>query len=185
MSFLQVQQSLVSHRKMLRLERLLSLDRYSVVGRLVALWSWCLDNALGGRLGDIDADILADVMGWDVGMGKPAELLEALLTAGFLELDEVDGRIYIHDWHDHMGRLIERREASADRMRKMRARRANESSSTSDALGSAQGDAHDIERSQHSDMTVTHTLRDKRRVEQRRVTLLARVILERENARTR
>lgn len=36
--FIQVQQSLVTHRKTLRLARLLSLDRYAVIGRLVALW---------------------------------------------------------------------------------------------------------------------------------------------------
>ncbi len=104
MSFLQVQQSLVSHRKTLRLARLLALDRYAVVGRLVALWAWCLDNAPGGCLGDgirgIDADILADVMGWSSEMGRPADLLEALLTAGFLEVDAEDGRLHIHDWHD-------------------------------------------------------------------------------------
>lgn len=53
MSSVQVQQSLVSHRKTLRLARLLSLDRYAVVGRLVALWAWRLDNAASdGRLND-------------------------------------------------------------------------------------------------------------------------------------
>ena len=87
--FIQVQQSLVTHRKTLRLARLLSLDRYAVIGRLVALWAWCLDNALDGALSDdIDADVLADVMGFDASMGKPAELLDALLIAGFLDLDE-------------------------------------------------------------------------------------------------
>ncbi|MDE3230589.1 MAG: hypothetical protein KGO05_11985, partial [Chloroflexota bacterium] len=81
--YVQVEQSLFTHRKTLRLARLLALDRCAVIGRLAALWSWCLDNALDGRLSDdIDADVLADVMFFDAGMGKPAELLEALLTAG-------------------------------------------------------------------------------------------------------
>lgn len=37
MSFLQAQQSLLTPRKTLRLARLLLLDRYAVVGRLIAL----------------------------------------------------------------------------------------------------------------------------------------------------
>ena len=50
--FIQAQQSLAAHRK-------------AVIGRLVALWAKCLDNALGGSLGDdIDADALADALGW-------------------------------------------------------------------------------------------------------------------------
>ncbi|HZC07956.1 MAG TPA: hypothetical protein VE338_20130 [Ktedonobacterales bacterium] len=98
MSFIQVQQSLVTHRKTLRLARLLGIDRYAVIGRLVALWSWCLDNALDGVFGDdIDAELLADVMGWE---GKPAKLVSGLMTAGFLDVDLSDHRLHIHDWHD-------------------------------------------------------------------------------------
>src|SRR5487761_1995004 len=125
--FIQVQQSLVTHRKTLRLARLLGLDRYAVIGRLVALWAWCLDNALGGSLGDdIDAEVLADVMGWSATMGKPSDLLEALLTVGFLEVNARDGHLHIHDWQEHMGRLIAQREASAERMRRMRAHHADD-----------------------------------------------------------
>jgi len=105
--FIQAQQRLVTHRKTLRLARLLSLDRYAVVGRLVALWVWSLDHAPDGALGeDMDAEVLADVMGWDASTnGKPAELLEALLAAGFLELDSSGDTsdpshptLRIHDW---------------------------------------------------------------------------------------
>lgn len=96
--FIQVEQSLFTHRKTLRLARLPSLDRCAVIGRLVALWLWCLDNALGGRLSDdIDADMLVDVMCFDAAPGKPADLLEALLAAGFLALD-ADGQMRLVSW---------------------------------------------------------------------------------------
>lgn len=85
MSFFHVQQSLITDRKTLRLARLLGIDRYAIVGRLVALWSWCLDNAPDGRLtDDVDAEMLAEVMGWDASFGEPSKLLEGLLEAGFL-----------------------------------------------------------------------------------------------------
>lgn len=118
MAYVQVQQSVVTHRKTLRLARLLGMDRYATLGRLVALWSWCLDNALDGSLGDVEPDILADVMAWE---GKPAELVEALLSAGFLDLDPADATLRVHDWYEHMGVLIERREENARRMRESRA----------------------------------------------------------------
>jgi hypothetical protein len=122
--FVQVAQSLMTHRKTLRAARLLSIDRYAVVGRLVALWSWCLDNAMDGCLGDVEMDILADVMGWD---GKAADLVEALLTAGFLELR--DGQFWVHDWDEHMLAWIERaqeqREANRARQARFRERHAN------------------------------------------------------------
>ncbi len=114
MSYVQVDQGLVTHRKTLRLARLLGESRYAVVGRLVALWSWCLDSALTGELRDVDADILADVMGWDASCGsggsggKPADLFEALITAGFLDLDD-HGRLRLHNWDLRMGPLIKRR----------------------------------------------------------------------------
>ena len=123
MAFIQVQQSLVTHRKTLRLARLLGENRYAVVGRLVALWTWCLDNAPDH---DIDADVLADVMGWVEQQGKPAELFEALITAGFIDMDPHDLHLSIHDWYDHKGRFIEKleekRTQDADRKRRQRER---------------------------------------------------------------
>lgn len=163
MSFVQVQQSLVTHRKTLRLARLLSLDRYATVGRLVALWAWALDNALDGVFGDdIDAEVVADVMGWE---GKPAELLEALITAGFLDVapdEQGAARLHIHDWHEHMGRLIEKREQDAERKRRQRERERESQgeSAIADAAvtsnagpASADVDVTQMSRGRHADVT--------------------------------
>jgi hypothetical protein len=97
MGYVQVDQGIVTHRKTLRLARLLGESRYTVVGRLVALWCWSLDSAISGALRDVDAEILADVMGWDSACGKPADLFEALITVGYLDLDE-DGVLRLHNW---------------------------------------------------------------------------------------
>ena len=94
MGFIQVDQGVVTHRKTLRLARLLGEDRYTITGRLVALWTWCLDSAISGSLAHIEPDILADVMGYP---GKPAELIEGLITVGFLDLGD-DGHLSIHNW---------------------------------------------------------------------------------------
>jgi hypothetical protein len=103
MSFIQVQQSLLSHRKTLRLARLLNVDRYAAMGRLIALWLWCLDNSPDGVLGDdVDDKMLADVMGWRANMGDPEDLVDALYGAGFIALaeDEADERWHLVGWDD-------------------------------------------------------------------------------------
>ena len=45
MAYIETHQSLLTHRKTLRLGRLLGMDRFCVCGRLMALWCWALDNA--------------------------------------------------------------------------------------------------------------------------------------------
>ncbi|HEU5346540.1 MAG TPA: hypothetical protein VFU60_19475 [Ktedonobacterales bacterium] len=192
MAFIQVEQSVVTHRKTLRLARLLNLDRYAVVGRLVALWSWCLDNALDGRLGhDIDPDILADVMAWSTEMGKPGELVDALIAVGWLDVDPADGCLHIHDWHDHMGRFIEerqeKREQAAERQRRFRERQRRErereqlgqaGQASGDASVEGEGGVTVTSRARHAHVT----LQEKRREEQSDTT--GRVGSgERENAR--
>jgi hypothetical protein len=117
MSNVPIYQSVLTHRKTLKFARLLNLDKFSVVGRLIALWTWCMDNAAAdGSLADIEPDILADVYAWD---GKPSELVEALLSAGFLEIDDA-GHWRIHDWDAYGGKVLERKEANTARMREAR-----------------------------------------------------------------
>lgn len=119
MTYIETHQSLFTHRKTLRLARLLQLDIFAIVGRLMALWCWALDNAPDGAINANDADILADVMGWS---GEPQTLCEALIAAGFIEYGNSDADHYlIHDWQDYAGRLIEKRRIDADRKRAARA----------------------------------------------------------------
>lgn len=127
MAYIEAHQSLLTHRKTLRLARLVGLDRFAVVGRLLALWCWALDNAPEGVISKADSDILADVMGWPaVSAGRPSDvqnsdtqlLCDALVTSGFLD-DHGDSYL-IHDWFDYAGRLIEKRKVDAERKRRER-----------------------------------------------------------------
>ena len=115
MAFIQVQQSLVSHRKTLRLARLMGVDRHAAMGRLVALWLWCLDNAPDGVLSDdVDDKMLADVMGWTEEMGEPFDLVEALHTAGFIAFAEAGERWRLVGWDDLIARVAAPDDESAD-----------------------------------------------------------------------
>jgi hypothetical protein len=130
MAYIEAHQSLFTHRKTLRLGRLLGMDRFCVVGRLIALWCWALDNAPDGVVAVADSDILADVMGWQSDR-EPAELCEALVAAGFFEHAAADdgtvtgtasssGFYVLHDWYQYAGKLIEKRKSDAERKRRER-----------------------------------------------------------------
>jgi hypothetical protein len=161
MGYVPVDQSVTNHAKTFRLARLLGEHRCLVVGRLVALWNWAADSALDGILLDADADMLASIMLYD---GKPAELLDALLSAGFLDLGD-DGLVRIHNWDLHMGPLIARR--GAQRLASANYRAKQKDQPNASVLRPVQADVddhvtlgHDGQHSPHVDVNITSTSRD-------------------------
>jgi hypothetical protein len=156
MGYVPVDQSVTNHAKTFRLPRLLGEHRCLAVGRLVALWNWAADSALDGVLLDADADMLASVMLYD---GKPAELFDALLSAGFLDLGD-DGSVRLHNWDLHMGPLIARREQQRQASANYRAKQKDQT------LRPAQADVDDHDthgddghRGPHVDVNITSTSR--------------------------
>jgi len=113
----EVHVGLPDHPKTARLRRRLGVSLPTVIGYLVLLWMWALRYAPNGDLSRFDPDVLADAAGWE---DDPGVFVRALVMAGF-----VDESMQIHDWHDYAGRLIERREANAERMRRARRARVN------------------------------------------------------------
>jgi hypothetical protein len=120
MYYVQVHQSLVTHPKTFKLARLASLDVFAVVGRLVALWCWALDEAPEGRIDAACVDLVATATMW---RGDADQWVGWLVQAGFL--DAVEGGFQIHDWEDYAGRLMASREANRDRQRAFRANHHN------------------------------------------------------------
>ena len=117
MSWLESHQELRDHPKTARLRRRLGVSLPTAVGHLHLLWWWALDYAPTGHLSPFDADVIADAACWE---DDPGVFVRALIGAGFLNDD-----MTIHDWEDYAGRLLDRREANAKRMRDARkARRA-------------------------------------------------------------
>ena len=110
MVWIEVHQTLVRHRKTLRLATELGTTRHRTIGLLVDLWCWAIDNAPDGDLSHITEDALGRALEW-----RGAKLKRSLRTAGFLDSDS-----RIHDWEDYAGRLVEQRRANAVRMREKR-----------------------------------------------------------------
>jgi hypothetical protein len=109
----EVHVGLRDHPKTARLRRRLGVGLPAAIGSLVLLWAWAVRYAPDGDLSKFDPDVLADAAGWE---DEPGQFVRALISAGFVDED-----LTIHDWHAYAGRLMERRAANAERMRKARA----------------------------------------------------------------
>ena len=110
-------QQLANHPKLKRLARLLGVSKQAAIGYLHLLWWWALDYAPRGQvIPPFDTEDVADAMEFD---GDPEKVVDALISAGFLEVE--NDSITIHDWHDYAGKLLDKRES--DRIRKEKARK--------------------------------------------------------------
>lgn len=85
------------HPKVKRLARLLKINRAWAIGLLEALWHWAGRFAPQGDIGRHEDAEIAEGVFWEK---NPRVLIEALLTAGWLEVHATH-RLIIHDWHDH------------------------------------------------------------------------------------
>jgi hypothetical protein len=121
MAYLEVHQSLRDHRKILALAAELEMAESHVGGHCLWLWLWSLDNAPDGRLPG-SVRIIERAADWH---GASGALVAAMVKVGMLDEGE-DGSLYIHDWYDYAGRLIEKRRANADRMRAARAQQSQD-----------------------------------------------------------
>ncbi len=122
MAWLESHQALRAHPKTMKLARLLGISRPCVIGHLHCLWWWAIDYAQDGEVSRFDALDLAIGAEWE---GDESAFVDALVTAGFLDRSE-DGCLTIHHWNDYAGKLIERRERNAERMREARAGNSEE-----------------------------------------------------------
>ena len=95
MAWLEVHQSLFTHRKTYALADLLGLPEVHTVGHLVALWSWAIDNAPDGIIAASPRTI-GKAAQWP---GAYDTFVDALVEVGFLDRD--GETLAIHDWDDY------------------------------------------------------------------------------------
>lgn len=96
-----------------RLSTMLKVDRYSIVGRLHAFWSWWDEKSRNGRVDGAVTVACDDVAGLQ-GFG------DAMLVVGWLGQD--DKGLYIPKWEKHNGRPAKDRALGKQRQESYRAR---------------------------------------------------------------
>lgn len=115
-------QSLRNHPKIKKAARLCGINEFEMIGRLHCLWWWALDYAPDGDVTKYNGEDIESAVDWN---GTPYAFYNALVDCGFNGhcglLEKIEDTIVIHDWHEYGGRLLEKREANAERMREKRA----------------------------------------------------------------
>lgn len=113
MAWIELHQTLPTHRKIKKLKRILKIKTPQAVGHVVMLWLWSIDNAPDGDLSPADIEDIAEAAEWT---GSAEKFTSALKEAGF-----VDDDMHLHDWGEYAGRLMDQRE---ERRKKERDRKA-------------------------------------------------------------
>lgn len=119
MAWIEAHDTLPDHPKVLRAARTLRMDSDALVGKLIRLWTWALNNRENGALSDLDATVLHRILNYN---GKAEKLLSALLEAQLLDALP-EGGYAIHDWDEHTGRLMEQRDRKRAQARERQRRR--------------------------------------------------------------
>lgn len=114
MAWIKSEQALASHPKVHLLAKDLGISVPQAVGHLHLLWWWALDYADDGNLTRY-RDFIPSASQW---VGDEDLFIISLIKHNWI--DEVEGKLVIHDWLDYTGALIETREKDAERKRKYR-----------------------------------------------------------------
>lgn len=119
MAWIEVHQTLPTHRKTIEAAAILDISPVQMIGHLICLWLWALDNAPDGVMytsrNALRNKMVANVSQWD---GDPDAFVDALVESGFL--NEIDDALELHDWYDYAGKLMETRKANRERQRRYR-----------------------------------------------------------------
>ena len=116
MAWIELHQSITTHKKTRRLARALGLGVPEgipqTIGHLCLFWLWCVDGSEDGCLTDLDAQDIADAAGWT---GDAEAFTEAMIKTEFI--DRTPDGLKIHDWDDYIGRLMEKRKDAREKER--------------------------------------------------------------------
>jgi hypothetical protein len=119
--------SLAAHKKTRRLARLLGCSVPTAIGHLALLWIDCMGNSPDGDITDRGALEIAEASQWS---GDETKFLDALLTTGFVDQD-TEGALILHDWNDHTGKYLYKKEETRKRVQKLRDSRKGDVTRTS------------------------------------------------------
>lgn len=111
MAWIEIHQTLPKHKKVIATAGRLSVDRFKLVGHLLTLWCWSLDNVPSdGFIGDVPKEMIAVAAEWDE---SQTDFFDALVDAGFI--DEKSDGYWLHDWEEYAGKLLTKREKEKER----------------------------------------------------------------------
>jgi hypothetical protein len=119
MSWIKVHQSIATNRKVLQAADVLRIPEAQLIGHLVLLWLWSIENAPEGRLA-VSEEMLRKVAGYP----KPGRaFVDALVHTGLLQ-QEGEGGYLIVNYDEHIAPILVAGERNRRRVREFRERQA-------------------------------------------------------------
>jgi len=112
-SYIELHEHVWNHPKTIELSGRLQVRKTYAVAHLSRLWTWCIRYAEDGCITNISPFILADAADWG---GDPEHFLQALVDSKYV--DKTPEGVFIHDWDDYAGKLLEFRKRDRERKRK-------------------------------------------------------------------
>ena len=134
MPWIELHQSLPTHKKLLRLTGLLNIKTPQAIGHLALLWLWTLDNGPEGDVSCLSPRELAQVCQFPV--KRAGELRSALIDAGLLDAE--GEKLRIHDWADYGGKYQRKRDKDRERKRKLKEQELFDFLGSSDGIPSVE-----------------------------------------------
>lgn len=98
MSWIKIQNGLVTNKKTARLAGQMKWKKLEAIGFMVSFWIWALENCEDGQLKDISDNEIAFAVGMDSAPG----ILEALKVSGFVD----NKPLRIHDWPEYQHEFL-------------------------------------------------------------------------------
>ncbi len=114
MSWIKMRVELSSDPAVMRLTKLTGLDRFAVIGRLHALWSWFDVNSACGQVEFVDADDIANVVG-------SRDFVDALCKISWLKIKKSSAEL--PNFARHNGETAKERSQKNQRQAKWRERK--------------------------------------------------------------
>lgn len=116
MAWIELHQTIWSHRKTLMLADALDIQPLYAAAHMIHLWTWALDNAQDGDLTGLPPRVIAAGAGW---AGDAAAFIDGAVAAGYIDRVGAGG-MELHDWEDYAGLLMDQRRQNAERARRKR-----------------------------------------------------------------
>jgi len=110
-SWIPIRRNLYDSPKTFLVARQLKVDRFTVVGMVVYVWSWVGEHSIDGHIPDLDVDGLDEIVGID-GIG------DAMLRAGWLQIS--GGDLLFPEWDQWNGQCTKKRLLDARRKQRKR-----------------------------------------------------------------
>ena len=134
MAWIESHQELRNHPKTKRLARLLNISIAAAIGHLHMFWWWAMDYADNGDVSQYDPEDIADAGGWE---GDAQTFLDAMINCGPGNrcgfIDRAENGMYIHDWDEYIGKLLERRQRNKESVHKSRNKNVGDTLATCNA----------------------------------------------------